>query len=615
MYQGGFRKHRSTLDQVFTLREIMLNKPDLENVLLDFQAAYDMVDRRMLWKRLLMHHKVPYSTVARLRELFDFNSSILVIMGSSSTPIRNRRGLLQGSSLSPILFNFFIDEMLQELGGSNVPKVLTSGIATNCLAFADDVELHANSVEEMKPLLQICENWSIKVGMRFAPSKCIHLSATTGQYAIYGQPLSNNRTCDYLGVTFNLQDIDWESNVAKRTNKARNVTTILAQIGMNGGGFPQAASVRLYKAFIRPAMEYGIALTTLPKKLIDSLQKTQNMALRTMFGAQRNTSIKAMHKLLLLEDMTQRNQQLNIRFAARLNNSLDSTIPAVKFWWNRLPDRSRDSLITVATRNPYWEGMFKLNHLTNRLRPGQHTAAKGYADNFFKESNRNQARLLDNGLDTVAGMLQAEPGDLIRHALRPYAFSVKKTRISVTRWLLGGVAIHMPCLNCTGNNELSRKHAAVCSGAHAYLMQHYMDHYDPEGRGTILDQLLNKFRNVIPDQGFYNHLANAISLIYSNCLGFQQQANGFWTRPEPTDQDRNRSDSHNGTNATHDRPVRAIIRRTRNRQPPAQAQRPLARRNPSHGRIGRPPERERRQAQEQLSRYLASLGLDPSRQP
>ncbi len=51
-WQRGFRMHRSTLDQVYVLDEIIRANPKLHNVYLDLKAAYDLVERQLLWKRM-----------------------------------------------------------------------------------------------------------------------------------------------------------------------------------------------------------------------------------------------------------------------------------------------------------------------------------------------------------------------------------------------------------------------------------------------------------------------------------------------------------------------------------------------------------------------------------
>jgi hypothetical protein len=66
-----------------------------------------------------------------LQALFDGNESILCIKGRHSDPIPKKRGLLQGSALSPILFNFFIDDLVRK--GEQLQGVLTYGQKTSIL--------------------------------------------------------------------------------------------------------------------------------------------------------------------------------------------------------------------------------------------------------------------------------------------------------------------------------------------------------------------------------------------------------------------------------------------------------------------------------------------------
>ena len=87
--------------------------------MLDFKAAYDMVDRRILWTLLAKRFKMSTALIRLLRALFDFNFSRLEISGKKSEKIFHLRGLPQGSSLSPILFNFYIDSLIDLIQKEN----------------------------------------------------------------------------------------------------------------------------------------------------------------------------------------------------------------------------------------------------------------------------------------------------------------------------------------------------------------------------------------------------------------------------------------------------------------------------------------------------------------
>ena len=107
-----------------------------------------------------------------MRSLFDHNSShILVDNIVSEEGIRNLRGVPQGSSLSPIMFNFYIDGLIK-----NLHEIKGEDLPSSCLFFADDGNLHATNKEKIQELLDKCLIWSIDYGISFAPDKCLVVS-------------------------------------------------------------------------------------------------------------------------------------------------------------------------------------------------------------------------------------------------------------------------------------------------------------------------------------------------------------------------------------------------------------------------------------------------------
>ena len=73
-FQGGFRKNRSTLDQVFYLHEVLASN-QCHAPFLALQAAYDMVNSDMLWHNLFYKYEFDISLVKRLQTLFNGNRS------------------------------------------------------------------------------------------------------------------------------------------------------------------------------------------------------------------------------------------------------------------------------------------------------------------------------------------------------------------------------------------------------------------------------------------------------------------------------------------------------------------------------------------------------------
>ena len=67
------------------------------------------------------------------------------------------KGVMQGSVISPALFNIFIEPMLLELNREfNIEDIF---------AYADDIALCIYSVNQLRNAINIIETWSNKVGI------------------------------------------------------------------------------------------------------------------------------------------------------------------------------------------------------------------------------------------------------------------------------------------------------------------------------------------------------------------------------------------------------------------------------------------------------------------
>lgn len=544
--QGGFRTGRSTLDQAYVLDETLINHPAAFAILLDFKAAYDMVDRRILWAKLLSEYHVQSDLVKVLRLLFDSNSSYLVVAGQRSRPITNTRGLLQGSSLSPILFNFFIDGLLKELNSRNDLKLSTHGMKYNHLAFADDIILLTNTRNVMTSLLNICENWSNMHGMRFAPSKCIELSGETSSlhFKLYGLDIPKEKVTKYLGVYFSAKGIDWSAQLEARRQKLLKTLAIFKHIGYNISGYHQSSSVLIYKSFLRPVLEYGASLGP-PAPIIKRYNSCQNLALGAMFSCARNTSKHALNKLTLVEPMHFRIPYLMVKFGAKLHNNIDAAIPAVRLWWYSLNSMHSDSLTKNVIAQPIWLKARRINHFTNRLTPQVPSTFKiqqPFTPTEYSKLKQDSIRSLDPiaTSDNVAACVPLP----VQHWklscwLDASIYPDVPTRINLLRWLTGNVCWHEPCRACAGGNELSRAHAIHCIQQPTKLNAlRVLSGLRPTEypQVNVLSRVILKVSESAtpPSHQIMGLLSDVISLIFRKCKGLTQEPNGFWTQPRPS---------------------------------------------------------------------------------
>lgn len=354
--QGGFRARRSTLEQVACLQEAIiqrkkaLGRPPLV-AYLDIKAAYDTVDRSLLWPTL--HERGVRGRLLRtVMALFEDNRSQVAVQGCKSPTLRHEVGLLQGSILSPILYATHIDELAGRLRTKTSIKLGKHSIAG--LLYADDLAVVADTAEQLTDLLQICQAFSEERRFRFAPTKCEIVAAAevdTGQCKLYGEPLKRSTNFSYLGVTLNAHGIDATGQVMRLCAKATEATNLLRRIGFNAGGFAMAVKGRMYQTFIRPKLEYGLQLVKPNAKEMQMLERTQLHALRTMCSVGRSTSGAALLELAGLESMEQRWQLLNAAWTIR-TEGLGEQYMVHAGWAAHGQRKLRNSSFGHASKNP-----------------------------------------------------------------------------------------------------------------------------------------------------------------------------------------------------------------------------------------------------------------------
>jgi hypothetical protein len=220
-------------------------------------------------------------------------------------------------------------------------------------------------------------------------------------------------------------------------------------------------------------MEYAQQSTLLSNKELETIQRTQFMALRIIFGAPWNTSKTAMAKLACLESAKCRNQLLNATFVnARINqdNVRHPTVVRMKKLENK-----KGSLINK------W---LQKNKFIKRIRETEHYTAEklkikyeDISNTQFGSSNVSKGILVPKNIkqSSILKWRDVEDANRKRH---------------IIRWRLGRIAYHQRCMNCSESVELSRKHALECTGMEEFIANVFTDVQMTEGT-LSLDNVLN----------------------------------------------------------------------------------------------------------------------------
>lgn len=152
--QGGFRKGRGAIDNIFILNHIVQReKCKGEKVyVVDLKAAFDNVDRSKLW-RILRDKEIEEQLIRKIRSLYEETRIMIRTKEETTSSFRTEKGMRQGCELN--LFNLYIadvDKYLKKKGMGGGVKLEKDRIWS--LAYADDMVLLAKNREALIGMME-----------------------------------------------------------------------------------------------------------------------------------------------------------------------------------------------------------------------------------------------------------------------------------------------------------------------------------------------------------------------------------------------------------------------------------------------------------------------------
>ncbi|KAG1489845.1 hypothetical protein G6F53_013350 [Rhizopus delemar] len=122
----------------------------------------------------------------------------------------------------------------------------------------------------------------IVLGYKWSPSKCAVLNSPIPssrrfiRMSLYDEDLLSVDEFVYLGIPFSSKGISVSAMVKHRASSTLFAMSQLNAMGLNRNGFSLLLSARLYASFVRPKLEYGLAIAHLLKKDYTELNRVQD---------------------------------------------------------------------------------------------------------------------------------------------------------------------------------------------------------------------------------------------------------------------------------------------------------------------------------------------------
>ena len=138
--QAGFRKGRSTIEQICILRNIIEQSVEWQASLyvnfVNFQKAFDVLARERIWQ-ILRSYVIPEKFVCIIRNWFDNSKSAVIYERGISDWFKVTTGVKQGCMMSGFIFIILLDWVIRTCGRRTNGMRWDFNTALEDLIFAD----------------------------------------------------------------------------------------------------------------------------------------------------------------------------------------------------------------------------------------------------------------------------------------------------------------------------------------------------------------------------------------------------------------------------------------------------------------------------------------------
>ena len=311
--QCGFRPHRSTMDMIFTVRQVqekcLEQNMDLYVIFIDLTKAFDTVNREALWI-ILSKLGCPDKFVNLIRQFHDNMTGQVLSNGEVSEPFNITNGVKQGCVLAPVLFNLFftcvlshaikdldlgvylryrLDGSLFDLRRLNAKTKVVERMIMEAL-FADDCALMAHKETDLQLIANRFAEASRLFGLTISLGKTEVLFqpaptsiAAPPSISIEGTPLKTVDDFKYLGSTIS-NDGSLDKEINTRICKASQALGRLRARVLNQHNIQLCTKLTVYRAIVLTSLLYGCETWTVYRRHLKQLEKFHTKSLRSIMS-------------------------------------------------------------------------------------------------------------------------------------------------------------------------------------------------------------------------------------------------------------------------------------------------------------------------------------------
>ncbi|KAI5735926.1 hypothetical protein M8J77_024290 [Diaphorina citri] len=339
-FQSGGRLRRSTMDNLVILEnEVAKGFAQKEHTVaafLDIQKAFDVTWRLKIIKTLESFGINGFM----LKYLHNFlnNRKISVkCNGQASDKFDLQNGIVQGSSLSPLLFIVFMNDIFDII---KPPLKRT--------LFIDDLLIIARGknmdivLDRFQRTLDDVQKWSEMNGVTFStdPGKSVCIDfhrlrkTVTPTLTLNGAQLKFAFSTKFLGLQWDAK-MNWSLHVEYIKKRALNSLNALKMVSNKKWGVRRETLLNFYKSFILPIFDYGsIVYGSAKNHLLSKLNTIHHTGIRIATGALRTSPVVSLYVDSGIPPLTLRRSKLLMNYISKIGASPFNPVHDVLFSQN-----------------------------------------------------------------------------------------------------------------------------------------------------------------------------------------------------------------------------------------------------------------------------------------
>ena len=307
--QCGFRAERSTVDMIFSLRQLQEKCREQQKPLyiafIDLTKAFDLVSRDGLFN-ILLKIGCPPNLYSMIRSFHDDMKATIQYEGSMSEPFNIKSGVKQGCVLAPTLFGIFFSLLLKHAFGTSTEGVYmhtrSDGKLYNIarlraktkirkttirdMLFADDAAVTAHTEHGLQQLMDRFSHACRDFGLTISLKKTNVLGQdvdTPPVTTIDNYQLEVVHEFTYLGSTIT-DNLSLDAELNKRIGKAATTLGRLATRVWENTKLTTKTKMAVYNACVVSTLLYGSEAWTTYSKQERKLNSFHLRSLRRILG-------------------------------------------------------------------------------------------------------------------------------------------------------------------------------------------------------------------------------------------------------------------------------------------------------------------------------------------